>query len=290
VKLQTKFNLALSAAFVIGLALAAVFAFKISGDTARRDVLHEAALMASEGEGASRYTDQEVAPLLSRTGTGFAPQMIPFLAAQDQFRRVQKDWPDYSYKVAALNPTDPADKAADWEAAIINRFKSDANLKQYVTERTTAHGPVLSVAKPIRIGDAGCLQCHSTPDKAPAAMVALYGGANGFGWKLNDVIGAQIVSVPMSLALEHAHNSFLTFLGGLAAVFLVTMVALNLLLRFVVVRPASEIAHMANEVSLGRTDIPEYPVKSKDEIGSLAESFNRMRRSLTNAMKLLGED
>jgi len=289
VKLQTKFNLALFAAFVVGLALASAFAFKIAADSARRDVLHEAALMASEGEGASRYTDQEVAPLLNKAGTAFAPQSIPFLAAQDQFRRVQKDWPDYSYKDAALNPTDPADKAADWEAALINRFRTDATLKRVISERDTTSGPVLSLSKPIRITDPTCLQCHSTPDKAPPGMIALYGTAGGFGWKQNEVIGAQIVSVPMSVALARANRSFLFFLGGLTIVFLVTMVALNVLLRLMVVRPAREIAAMADEVSLGKADVPEYAPKGKDEIASLAESFNRMRRSLANAMKLLGD-
>jgi HAMP domain-containing protein len=289
VKLQTKFNLSLSAAFVVGLALASAFAFKISGDTARRDVLHEASLMASEGEGASKYTDQEVAPLLNKSGTAFAPQAIPFLAAQDQFRRVQKDWPDYSYKDAALNPTDPADKAADWEAALINRFRADATLKQVVIQRDTPAGPVLSLSKPIRISDPGCLQCHSTPDKAPPGMVALYGTAGGFGWKLNEAVGAQIVSVPMHVALARAQESFLYFLGGLSLVFLTTMVALNVLLRLVVVRPAREISRMADEVSLGKSDVPEYTPKGNDEIASLAESFNRMRRSLANAMKLLGD-
>ena len=287
-KLQTKFNLAMLGAFAVGLGLSSLIAFKISDDTARRDVLRQASLMASEGEGASHYTDQEIAPLLAKGG-GFQPQMIPFLAAQDQFRRVQKDWPDYSYKVAALNPTDPTDKAADWEAAIINRFRTEATLKRIVTQRDTADGPILSLSKPIKISDPGCLQCHSTPDKAPAAMVALYGGTGGFGWKPNETVGAQIVSVPMRVALAHARESFVWFLGGLTLVFVATMVALNLLLRFVLVTPAGEIASLANEVSLGRTDIPEYPVKGKDEIASLAESFNRMRRSLTNAMKLLDE-
>jgi HAMP domain-containing protein len=289
VNLQTKFNLALSGAFVIGLALAAGFAFKLAGDTARRDVLHEASLMASEGEGASAYTDQEVAPLLNKEGTSFAPQSIPFLAAQDQFRRVKKDWPDYSYKDAALNPTNPADKAADWEAVLINRFRADPSLKRIVSQRDTPTGPVLSLSKPIRISDPTCLQCHSTPDKAPPGMIALYGTAGGFGWKLNEAVGAQIVSVPMSVALAHANRSFLYFLGGLAIVFLVTLAALNVLLRMMVVRPVTAIARMADDVSLGKADVPEYVPKGNDEIASLAGSFNRMRRSLANAMKLLGD-
>jgi protein-histidine pros-kinase len=289
VKLQTKFNLAMLAAFVVGLGLAAIFAYKTSIDGARRDARQEASLMASEGEGASHYTDQEVAPLLVKTGAGFQPQMIPFLAAQDEFRRVQKDWPDYSYKVAALNPTDPADRPAAWEADIINRFRANPSLTQIESQRDTPNGPILSLSKPVRVSDPGCLQCHSTPDKAPSAMVTLYGATNGFGWKLGETVGAQIVSAPMAAALTHARQSFLYFVIGLAFVFLVTVLALNVLLSLMIVRPAEKIASMANEVSLGEMDIPEYPVKGNDEIASLAESFNRMRRSLANAMKLLDD-
>jgi protein-histidine pros-kinase len=289
-KLQTKFNLAMLAAFVVGLGLAAVFAYKISVDGARREVLQQAALMASTGDGASAYTEQEVAPLLAKdNGVQFAPQTIPFLAVQDQFRRLQKTWPDYSYKDAALNPTNPADHATDWEARIIHRLRNNPNLLQVVNERETPDGPVLSVSKPIRISDPACLTCHSTPDKAPPAMVALYGTGGGFGWRMDEVVGAQIVSVPMRVALAQARHTFFYFVGGLAFVFLITMVALNVLLSLVIVRPASEIATMANAVSLGQTDVPECPVRGKDEIASLAESFNRMRRSLANAMKLLDE-
>jgi len=289
-KLQTKFNLAMLVAFLVGLGLAAAFAYKISLDGARREVLQQAALMTSVGDGASAYTEQEVAPLLTSVGdTRFAPQTIPFLAVQDQFRRVQKAWPDYSYKDASLNPTNPADHAADWEAHLIGRFRADPGLTQTITRRDTPDGPVLSVARPIRIKDPGCLQCHSTPDKAPKAMVALYGVNGGFGWKMGETVGAQIVSVPMRVALAQARRSFLIFLAGLAFVFVVTIVVLNVVLHFVIVRPAGEIASMATAVSLGQADVPECPVRGKDEIASLAEAFNRMRRSLANAMKLLDE-
>jgi hypothetical protein len=42
-----------------------------------------------------------------------------------------------------------------------------------------------------------CLACHDTPDTAPRTLVERYGNANGFGWKLNDILTAQIVSAPM---------------------------------------------------------------------------------------------
>ncbi|MGZ6079886.1 MAG: HAMP domain-containing protein [Myxococcaceae bacterium] len=40
-------------------------------------------------------------------------------------------------------------------------------------------------------------------------------------------------------------------------------------------------------MSTGNFDVPEFSVHSRDEIGVLATSFNRLRRSLEKAMKLL---
>jgi protein-histidine pros-kinase len=118
-------------------------------------------------------------------------------------------------------------------------------------------------------------------------MVDLYGNSNGFGWQLNDVIGAQIVSVPMSVALGRANRSLLAFVLSLSAVFVVMLVALNVLMHFFVLKPMQQITALARDVSAGKTDVPEYPVKGRDEIASLGRSFNLMHRSLQNAMRML---
>jgi len=44
---------------------------------------------------------------------------------------------------------------------------------------------------------------------------------------------------------------------------------------------------MADEISLGRMDVPELAAGGKDEIAVLAGSFNRMRRSLERALEML---
>jgi len=118
-------------------------------------------------------------------------------------------------------------------------------------------------------------------------MVDLYGSANGYGWKLNEVLGAQIVSVPMAVPLARANETFLTIMTGLTGVFLVMLVLLNLLLHYVIIRPVRRISAAATSVSLGQMDAPETVVRGHDEISKLAEAFNRMRRSLANAMKML---
>jgi len=288
--LKAKFNLVMLLAFLVGLALAAGLAYRIVQDNARREVLQDAAIMMEQASAIRTYTSREIGPLLAdQSKIHFLPHTVPAWAAQTNFRQLQADFPDYSYREPALNPTNPADKAQQWEADIIGTFRNDANLKELVTERTTATGPIVSVSRPIRASDKQCLTCHSVPSAAPVSMVELYGPDNGFGWKLGDVIAAQVVSVPARVALDRANRTFLLFLAGLVAVFVVMVVLLNLLLHYVIVKPVRRISAIAGEVSLGNMDAPEFTVRGRDEIASLAESFNRMRRSLANALRMLEE-
>jgi protein-histidine pros-kinase len=104
---------------------------------------------------------------------------------------------------------------------------------------------------------------------------------------LNDVIGAQIVSVPMSVALARANRSLLAFVAALSAVFLGVLILLNVLMHFFILRPVQQITAMARDVSAGKPDVAEYAVKGHDEIASLGRSFNLMHRSLQNAIKML---
>jgi HAMP domain-containing protein len=286
--LRLKFNLVLLLAFLIGLALAGTLSYQVTNDNARREVANEAAIMITAATAIRGYTAKEIKPLLiDQLKVRFLPHVVSSWAAQTNLKEVSAQFPDYTYKEAALNPTNPADRAIEWEADIIAGFQSTPTLKEFTSIRDTAVGPILSVSRPIRISDPGCLSCHSTPAVAPATMIDLYGGSDGFGWKLNDVIGAQIVSVPMRVALDRAHQLFLLVFGGLAAVFLVTLLLLNLVLHFMIIRPIRQMSAIAGEVSLGNTDAPEFAETGRDEIGSLAQSFNRMRRSLTNAMQML---
>jgi HAMP domain-containing protein len=288
VGLRTKFNLVMIAAFLVGLAIATFLAREITVDEARRQMLNEATLIMRSGTAVRSYTQNEIRPLIvDQLAVRFLPHTVPSYSAQTVLHQLQKDFPDYSYKEAALNPTNPSDRATNWESDVINAFKHDPKLTEFVGTRDTPTGQSLTVARPFRLTDKDCLVCHSTPAAAPPTMVDLYGNGNGFGWVLGDVIGAQIVSVPMSVALDRANRSLVAFAVSLSAVFVVMLVVLNVLMHYIIIRPMQQITALARDVSAGKTDVPEYPVKGKDEIASLGRSFNLMHRSLQNAMRML---
>jgi protein-histidine pros-kinase len=217
----------------------------------------------------------------------FLPQSVPAYAATEMFNTLRQQHPEYTYKEATLNPTNPRDRAVEWEADIVQQFRNNPTQPEIRGTRDTPTGRALYLAKPLKITDPGCLPCHDTPDTAPKSMVAHYGNANGFGWKLGETVGAQIISVPMSVPLAKADQAFRTFMTSLVGVFLLAFIVLNVVLSFLVIRPIVRMSRAADEVSTGNFDVPEFSVGSRDEIGVLATSFNRLRRSLEKAMKLL---
>jgi hypothetical protein len=149
--------------------------------------------------------------------TEFHPQSVPAFAATEIFGYLREKFPDYFYKEATLNPTNPRDRATDWETDVVNQFRGTPTQAEFISTRESPTGTALFLARPIKVNNVSCLECHSTPDKAPAEMIKLYGGDNGFSWKLDDVIGAQIVSVPVSVPVHSAESAFrmiVTWLGG----------------------------------------------------------------------------
>jgi protein-histidine pros-kinase len=287
-KLLVKFNLVFLLVFAIGLAVSGYVARVLLQRDAEAEVVDRARLLMEKAMVVSSYTANQIAPLLStQMKYSFLPQSIPAYSSTEVVNALQKTYPDYSYKAAMLNPTNPRDRAVAWEEDVINQFRKSSELAEFIGQRDTPSGPALYIARPIRITNPNCLQCHSTPDAAPKTLIDKYGPGNGFGWTLNETLGAQVVSVPMTLPLQRAERAFGVVLAMLAGVFLLIGVALNLMLYKLVIQPVSRLSALSDRVSMGELEAPEFTVQSKDEIGVLSESFGRMRKSLVHAMKML---
>jgi HAMP domain-containing protein len=289
--LLVKFNLILILCFAIAIVPAHLITKDLLERNARAQVVAHARLMMQTALATRGYTNKQIKPLLaSRLAEEFLPQSVPAYSATEIFNAIRETHPEYSYKEATLNPTNPRDRTVDWEADIVNGFRSDKKLKEVVGERDAPLGRALYLARPITITDGACLSCHTSPEATPASMIRKYGPNGGFGWMLNETIGAQIVSVPMAVPLKmatQAHQAMLAALGGIFALILMLM---NLLLWFTVIRPIRQLSRMADAVSTGDMDVPEVRVRGNDEVGVLAHSFNRMRISLVKALKMLEEE
>lgn len=238
------------------------------------------------------YTDRNIDPLLdpiNAQSSQFLPESIPFYSAKQVFAYLNANprYANYSYRETALNPTNPEDRADSQEAQLIQAFRANPSLTELTGVRKTADGINHYLAKPIRVNDQKCLGCHSTYQKAPASLVASYGKDNGFGWQLGEVVGAQIVSVPVD-AIYKEKQDLLSWFGLMnGAAFIVTAGALLLFLGRTIVRPMKMISSRAFEASIHPENVQFSEKHRQDEIGQIAQSFDRMKQSLLIAMRML---
>ncbi|HEY4904794.1 MAG TPA: DUF3365 domain-containing protein [Candidatus Sulfotelmatobacter sp.] len=288
-KLLTKFNLILLVVFGAGGLIISIVSDNFLINNARREVLREAELMRASAQSVRDYTSSDLKPLLEQNPQHekkFLAETIPFFAATSTFNKLRRAYPDYSYREAALNPTNPEDRAADWEADVIRYLRDHPEQKQYTGERETATGASMFLATPIA-ADATCMECHSRPAAAPAAMIATYGSNNGFGWNQGEIIGAQIVSVPMSVPVRNAKQAFHLLLIYLMITLIAAIAVLDAAVYFIVIRPLKLVSEVADRASKGDMNTPSLPVKGSDEIATVTASFNRMQLSLAKALKML---
>ena len=289
-KLLLKFNLVLLVLFAGAIGAAGVISWNLVQQNAREEVYYNAKLLIDSASAVRTYTLKRIYPLLlTQVKYEFRPEMVSAFSALEVLkilREANAEYTQFLYREPALNPTNLDHRAADWEADIINQFRNGTAKSPLSGERDTPNGRMLFVAHPLKAAK-GCLACHDTADNAPATMVSIYGRTNGFGWKLDQIVAAQIVQVPVAVAQARAENTFRVFMTSLVAVLLTLAVILNLLLWRMFIRPVTRISALADRISLGDVDAPDFVARSRDEIGTLAESLSRMRRALVQALKML---
>lgn len=285
--LLLRINLALGSAFVVAALVLAYTCSRLLENNARQELLREAGLMMDSAVATFGYTSEEIVPLLKASmQSTFLPQSVPFYATTQNFLKLHAQHPEYAFKEATLNPTNPRDRATDWEADIIQQFRNSARAQEIIGERDTPLGRSLYLARPIRVS-ADCLTCHGSPGAAPATMRARYGTDNGFGWQPDEVVGARVISVPLTAAETDAHRALRGIVAAIAVVFSLLLLLANGLVYGLAVRPMRRISDIADALSRGESPPESFPTEGASEITALGRAFERMRISIEKTLKLL---
>jgi HAMP domain-containing protein len=286
--LSVKFNLVFLCIFAIGFAVAGFFARDLLRRAAVEETVQNARVLMEAAGASQNYTATQITPLLqNQLKYSFVPQSVPAFSAVETLMTLQKRLEGYSYRSTMVNPTNPRDRPTDWETDVIRRLHDQPQLTEVVGVRDTPSGPNLYIARPNRIQDAACMECHSVPSAAPRTLLDKYGSNNGFNWPMHEVIGADFVSVPMALPIARSEAVLRTFLVSLLAVFVCVLVALNVMVHLLVTRRIRALSRAADEASLGKLDEANFSETGRDEIASLAASFARMKTSLVEAFKMI---
>ncbi|RCJ19924.1 histidine kinase [Nostoc sp. ATCC 43529] len=290
-KIGAKFNLLLILVFIAsilgsGLALSSVLQTR-----AQNEVTSQAQILIQMVNAVRNYTQVRIDPLLApslETNPTFMPEIVPTFSSKEVFENFRKkpEYKNFFHKDATLNPTNLADKADTFETQLVERFRNEPKTLEITGFRSLPEGEVFYIARPLKITQQQCLRCHSTPDQAPKSQLATYGSENGFGWKLNDIVSAQIISVPSEEIFANAKRTWILIMGLLITIFALIIFLINFLIKKAVIQRIKRIEKIAQRVSTGDMTA-DFEEISNDEIGGLAEAFNRMKSSLRIAMDML---
>ena len=286
-KLKQKFTILLLVILTFGLSFSGFALSSLLRENAKQDISSTGLMLMQTMSSIRKYTNTQVNPeLADKLATEFLPQSVPAYSAREVFEilRQTANYRDFFYKEATLNPTNLRDKADVFETEIVEKFRNKSDLKELSGFRSIPGGDIFYIARPLPVSEQSCLVCHSVPEAAPPSMINLYGTANGFGWKLNEIVGAQIITVPANNVINKAHQSSLVIILIVSTIFIATILLVNYFLNRQVVMPLKRMTRIAEEVSTGHMDV-EFEQMSNDEIGNLAKAFKRMQLSLEMAMK-----
>ncbi len=232
------------------------------------------------------YTNQQVNPLLAarlETEAKFIPESVPSYSAREVFEILKHQNPEYQdmfYKDATLNPTNPRDKADDFETKVVNRFRQETDLKKIQGFRTLAEQKIFYIAIPVKITDSKCLRCHSTVAQAPKSLLASYGDKNGFGWNLNDIIGTQILYFPTKQVNDISNHYLSLAIEFFISIFVITLIIVNILLKQIVnsLQPMMKLAQTISADGLNLQDSPQVDLKSLDPITARTDELGQLGR------------
>ncbi|HXP97502.1 MAG TPA: DUF3365 domain-containing protein [Telmatospirillum sp.] len=291
-RIELRFGVILAFCFVLGVMVAGYISYTLEFRQAKEEVTEKAHVLLTTALSVRAYTVDEVASLVGELGTEkeFHPQMVPSYAAQTTMKRLQKEFPEYNYRESSLNPTNVADRASDWEVGLIRAFRQDDAVTELSGEVGNGSNTRFYVSRPIRLTNPACLECHTTPDVAPKTMVAKYGAGNGFNWALGDIVGIQLVEVPVLPTRQKAFNGVLITVGSLTCVFVLTAAIFLMLLRRYVTNPLGTITRSAQSLSLDRAPLaPDRASQLDGQFRVLEQAVTRLKTSLDQATRLFLE-
>jgi protein-histidine pros-kinase len=276
---------------LIGLVATGTVAYYQLKRLADNQVEQQAKLMMRAALATRDYTTKHIKKLVEKLPqtNEFVKERVPAFAATTTLNSIHEDsdFEKYTYREPSQKWTSQKNEADEFEKELLRYFREDPKKREkWEGEVHPKVGESAWVyARPL-IAHKECLECHNTPAEAPPNMLAKYGN-HGFGWEEDKVEAAQIVYVPMSEP-ERIRNHYLWPIIGTMVLFTaLTLLALGVALRRIVIRPVARLSEMADELSRGNLSQGELPVHGNDEIATLTGSFNRMSVSLSKAMKMV---
>ncbi len=278
-----KFRLALVIVYILSLIISILVINNLTRQEVYNNAEKELNLLVNVVKSARTYIDKDVRPYLLPKDIFHAPAISPVVATKHIAEHFLDLEPSYYIKVTSDNPLNPDNRPEPIEQKILESFREDRNLESLIIQGRVQNNNYLISAQP-SISQQSCLLCHSKPENSPPNIAKEYKGTSGYGYELDQVVGANVVGVPIGNVNQIIFQRSLTAFISLTILFSLIFFIINRLMQRLILKPIINLSHSAQEITDGNLD-KEISLARQDEIGQLANSLDLMRRSIITATK-----
>jgi len=286
-----KINLMLLVTGILVSLAIAVFNYTEAVNRTYSEAYQKADIISAFALATRKYTVQTLRPLSTElVGPDvFHPEIMGgFFVSRAVAYLFSQSVPGYSFKQAALDPINEQNLADEKEREIIGYFKENRTITSKRGEIDRIDGRYIYVAAPV-VNEKSCLTCHGSRGTAPKDRVEKYPGDGGYNWTPGHVVATFVTYIPIEKALAELHTSAAkTIAIGIGGVLILVLVT-AFFIRKSVTTPILELTQIADNVSKGRDLQKEIRADSKDEIGALYKSIDRMRLGVVKLAQLLSK-
>ena len=233
-----------------------------------------------------QYITEDVRPALLQQKVLYPPAISSTVATTHIAEHFKKLQPDYYIRVVSDNPLNKANYPEPLEQELLNQFRQDTQQTLLIREGSVKGQPYLLSANPT-VSNSDCMLCHSKPEDAPAMIRQQYGTQSGFHYKLGEVVGINVIGVPMSGINNAVVHRSLGIVGILTCLFTLMLIWVNWMVRTQILMPIEDITIAAQAISKGdlEADIGALYQERNDEIGQLSHAIELMRRSFVKMLE-----
>jgi len=287
-RLRKRFTTIMLLGYICTLPIILISGYFFLKHSAMKEIEIQSNIMLASWEGAGAYTTGRLRPALREI---IPLKDIPvvalkgFFIAEEIEGLIKEKIGNYSFKVATLNPRNPAHKPDSFELQLLNDFKTGKIKNEWKGIRDKEGKKVFGVIRPLK-ATGECLLCHGEPDSAPEHIISQYGKEKGFGWKEGEIVAIRAVYVPIEIPMAILWRNLIFFTGIYSGLFLIALIVLDRIIISNIIKPIEHFVETATEVSKGNLD-KQFEVKTNDEMKLLADAFERMKVSLKKAIEIL---
>ncbi|MFK8183358.1 MAG: DUF3365 domain-containing protein [Phormidesmis sp.] len=290
--------------FLGGILLSGLALSQAMHKQAELEMVSRAEMLTQTMNAVRTYTSENIKPHLAdelETNSEFIRETVPAYSAREVFEQFREspDYADFLYKEATLNPSNPRDQADAFESDLVEQFRQNNSLETLTGYRRQNGQRLFYLARPLSIQKESCLVCHGRPQDAPKSLIRTYGSEGGFGWKLGEVVAAQIIYVPGRELIARGNHYLGLVMAVVISLVAVTMMLINRLLKRKVVWPLHQLTGVTKRLSHAYAIAAPTPARnsveldqvarSRNELGQLARAFQQMAQAVVSRERTLNE-